>query len=162
LQNAIVAERAQAEKNVPGGRLAWVPGFTRFQDAIQPASLPHPHYDTLCKTSEGIYGTLDALLRLLEAKMISVQNVSPLGSDCDFAVDLLVDGKLQTYRLAVESMMVDGKVIERIICEDGLTRLLHISPSLARSFFRMVGNVYHGKKIEFPVDLDASEGGVMA
>ena len=79
-----------------------MPGFTRFQDAIQPLSLPHPHYETLCKTSEGIYGTLDALFYLSEVKMISVQNVSPLGSDCNFVVDLLVDGKLQTYRLAVK------------------------------------------------------------
>jgi hypothetical protein len=99
---------------------------------------------------------------LSEVKMISVQNVSPLGSDDHFVVDFMADGKLKTYRAAVESIMVDGKTIERIICEDRLTRLLHTPPSLARSFFRMVGNVYHGKKIEFPVDLDASEGGVMA
>ena len=74
--------------------------------------------------------------------MIAVQNVSPLGSDCDFVVDLLVDGKLKTYRLAVESIMVDGKTIERIVCEDRLTQLLHTYSSLAQSFFRMVGNVY--------------------
>jgi hypothetical protein len=138
-----------------------MPGFTRFQDAIRPLSLPHPHYDTLCKTSEGIYGTLDALLCLSEVTMISVQNVSPLGSDCNFVVDLLVDGKLQTYRLAIESTIVDGKVIERIVCEDGLTQLLHTHLSIAQSFFRMVGNVYHGKKIKFPVELDASERDVM-
>ena len=94
--------------------------------------------------------------------MISVQNVSPLGSDCHFVVDLLADGKLKTYRVAVESIMVDGKTIERIVCEDGLTQLLHTHPSLARSFFRMVGNVYHGKTIKFPVDLDAGEYDVMA
>ena len=34
--------------------------------------------------------------------MIAVQNVSPLGGDCYFVVDLLVDGKLQTYRPAVK------------------------------------------------------------
>jgi len=89
--------------------------------------------------------------------MISVQNVSPLGSACHFVVDLLADGKRKTYRLAVESIMVDGKTIERIVCEDGLTQLLYTHPSIARSFFRMVGNVYHGKKIKFPVDLDAGE-----
>ena len=72
-------------------------------------------------------------------------------------VDLLADGKLKTYRLAVESIMVDGKTIERIVCEDGLTELLHTHPSTARAFFRMVGKVYHGKKIKFPVDLDAGE-----
>jgi hypothetical protein len=93
--------------------------------------------------------------------MIAVQNVSPLGSDCNFVVDLLVDGKLKTYRLAVESIIVDGKIIERIVCEEGLTRLLHTHPATARSFFRMVGNVYHGKKIKFPVDLDAGECNVM-
>jgi hypothetical protein len=139
-----------------------MPGFTRFQDVIQPLSLPHPHYDTLCKTSEGIYGTLDALLCLSEVTMILVQNVAPLGGDCNFAVDLLVDGKFQTYRLDVESMMVDGKVLERILCENGLTQLLHTHPSLARSFFRIIGNVYHGNTIKFPVDLDASGRGVMA
>jgi hypothetical protein len=96
-----------------------------------------------------------------EVKMISVQNVSPLGNRCHFAVDLLVDGKLQTYRLAVESMMVDGKVIERIVCEDGLTQLLHTHLSTAQSFFRMASNVYHGKKIKYPVELDASERDVM-
>jgi len=89
--------------------------------------------------------------------MISVQNVSPLGSDCHFMVDLLADGKLKTYRLAVESIMVDGKTIERIVCEDGLTQLLHTHPAPTRSFFRMVGNVYHGKTIKFPVELDAGE-----
>ena len=93
--------------------------------------------------------------------MIAVQNVSPLGSDCNFVVDLLVDGKLKTYRLAVESIIVDGKIIERIVCEEGLTRLLHTHPATAQSFFRMVGNVYHGKKIKFPVDLDAGECNVM-
>ena len=94
--------------------------------------------------------------------MIAVQNVSPLGSDCHFVVDLMADGKLKTYRVAVESIMVDGKTIERIVCEDGLTQLLHTHPSLARSFFHIVGNVYHGKTIKFPVDLDAGEHGVMA
>jgi hypothetical protein len=94
--------------------------------------------------------------------MIAVQNVSPLvGSDCHFGVDLLVDGKLKTYRLAIESIMVDGKPIERIVCEDGLTQLLHTHLSTAQSFFRMVGNVYHGKKIKFPVELDAGEYDVM-
>jgi len=93
--------------------------------------------------------------------MISVQNVSPLGSDCNFVVDLMVEGKRKTYRLAVESIMVDGKIIERIVCEDGLTQLLHTRPSTAQAFFRMVGNVYHGKKIKFPVDLDAGECNVM-
>jgi hypothetical protein len=145
LQNAIAAERAQAEKNAPGGKPAWVPGFIRFQDAIQPASLPHPYYDTLCKTSEGIYGTLYGLLCLPEVRMIAVQNVSPLGSDSNFVVDLLVDGKLKTYQLAVESIIVDGKTIERIVCEDGLTQLLHTHLSTAQFFFRMVGNVYHLK-----------------
>jgi hypothetical protein len=53
--------------------------------------------------------------------MISVQNVSLLGSDCHCVVDLLVDGKRKMYRLAVESIIVDGKTIERIVCEDGLT-----------------------------------------
>ena len=94
--------------------------------------------------------------------MISVQNVSPLGSDCHFVVDLLADGQLKTYRLAVESIIVDGKTIERIVCEDGLTQLLHTHHATARSFFRMVGNVYHGKKIKFPVDLDVGECDVMA
>ena len=94
--------------------------------------------------------------------MISVQNVSLLGSDCHFVVDLLVDGKRKTYRLAVESIIVDGKTIERIVCEDRLTQLLHTHLSTAQSFFRMVGKVYHGKKIEFPVDLDASELDMMA
>jgi hypothetical protein len=94
--------------------------------------------------------------------MIAVQNVSPLGSDYNFAVDLLVDGKLKTYRLAVKSIIVDRKTIERMVCEDGLTQLLHTHPALARSFFRMVGNMYHGKTIKFPVDLDASERDVMA
>jgi len=94
--------------------------------------------------------------------MISVQNVSPLGSDCHFVVDLLADGKRKTYRLAVESIIVDGKTIERIVCEDELTQLLHAHPSTAQSFFRMVGNVYHGKKIKFPVDLDAGEYDVIA
>ena len=93
--------------------------------------------------------------------MIAVQNVSPLGNDCHFVVDLLADGKRKTYRVTVESIMVDGKTIERIVCEDGLTQLLHTHPSLARSFFRMVGNVYHGKKIKFPVELDAGECDVM-
>ena len=94
--------------------------------------------------------------------MISVQNVSPLGSDCHFVVDLLADGKRKTYRLTVESIMVEGKTIERIVCEDGLTQLLHTHPATAQSFFRMVGHVYHGKKIKFPVDLDAGECDVIA
>lgn len=89
--------------------------------------------------------------------MIAVQNVSLLGSDCNFVVDLLIDGKLTTYRLAVEPIIVEGKTIERIVCEKGLTQLLHRHPSTARSFFRMVGNVYHGKTIKFPMDLDADE-----
>jgi hypothetical protein len=93
--------------------------------------------------------------------MIAVQNVTPLGNDCHFVVDLLADGKRKTYRVTVESIMVDGKTIERIVCEDGLTQLLHTHPSLARSFFRMVGNVYHGKKIKFPIELDAGECDVM-
>jgi len=86
--------------------------------------------------------------------MIAVQNVSPLASDSNFVVDLLIDGQLKTYRLAVESMMVDGKVIERIVCEDGLSQLLHTHPATARSFFRLVGNMYHGKKIKFPIELN--------
>ena len=94
--------------------------------------------------------------------MISVQNASPLGSGCHFVVDLMADGKLKTYRVAVESIMVDGKTIERIVCEDGLTQLLHTHPLPARSFFRIVGNVYLGKTIKFPVDLDAGERGIMA
>jgi len=57
--------------------------------------------------------------------------------------------------------MVDGKTIERIVCEDGLTQLLHTHLSTAQSFFRIVGNVYHGKKIKFPVQLDAGEYDVM-
>jgi hypothetical protein len=93
--------------------------------------------------------------------MIAVQNVLSLGSECNFVVDLLVDGKRKTYRLAIESTIVDGKIIERIVCEDGLTQLLHTHPSIARSFFRMVGNVYHGKRIKFPVDLDAGQCDVM-
>ena len=94
--------------------------------------------------------------------MIAVQNVSPLESACHFVVDLLVDGKLKTYRLAIELIMVDGKTIERIVCEDGLTQLLHAHPATARSFFSIVGHVYHGKTIKFPVDLDAGERDVMA
>jgi len=94
--------------------------------------------------------------------MISVQNVSPLGRDCHFMVDLMADGELKTYRVAVESIMVDGKIIERIVCEDGLTQLLHAHPATPRSFFRIVGNVCHGKTIKFPVDLDASERDAMA
>ena len=92
--------------------------------------------------------------------MISVQNVSPLGNDSHCVVDLLVDGKRKTYRLAVESIIVDGKTIECIVCEDRLTQLLHTHPSLAQ-FFCMVGNMYHGKKIKFPVELDAGECDVM-
>jgi len=94
-------------------------------------------------------------------RVVYTQNVSPLGSDCHFVVDLLVDGKLKTYRLTVESIIVDGKTIERIVCEDGLTQLLHTHLSTAQSFFRVVGNVYHGKKIKFPVELDAGECDVM-
>ena len=94
--------------------------------------------------------------------MIAVQNVSPLGSDCHFVVDLLADGQRKTYRVAVESIMVDGKTIDRMVCEDGLTQLLHVHPATARSFFRIVGNVYHGKTIKFPVDLDAGERDMMA
>jgi hypothetical protein len=116
---------------------------------------------TICDGNREIYGILDAFLCLPEVKMIAVQNVSPLGSDCHFVVNLLVDGKLKTYRLAVESIIVDGKTIERIVCEDGLTQLLHTHLSTAQSFFRMVGNVYHGKKIKFPIELDAGECGVM-
>jgi len=93
--------------------------------------------------------------------MISVQNVSPLGNDSHCVVDLLVDGKRKTYRLAVEPIMVDGKAIECIVCEDGLTQLLCTHPALAQSFFRIVGNVYLGKTIKFPVDLDAGERSVM-
>lgn len=89
--------------------------------------------------------------------MLAVQNVSPLGSECHFVVDLLADGKRKTYRLAIEPMMVDGKTIERIVCEDGLTRLLHAHPATAQAFFRMIGNVYHGKQIQFPIDLDTGE-----
>jgi hypothetical protein len=85
-----------------------------------------------------------------------------LESDCNFAVDLLVDGQIKIYRLTVESILVDGKTIERIVCEEGLTQLLHTHPATAQSFFRMIGNVYHGKKIKFPVDLDAGEYNVMA
>ena len=85
--------------------------------------------------------------------MIAVQNISPLGSDRHFVVDLLADGKHKTYRLAVESIIVDGKTIERIVCEDGLTQLLHAHPATAQSFFRMVGNVYHEvvEEFAFPV-----------
>ena len=93
--------------------------------------------------------------------MISVQNVLPSGSGRNFMVDLLADGKLKTYRLTVESIIVDGKTIERIVCEDGLTQLLHTYLSTAQSFFRMVGNVYHGKKIKFPVELNAGECNVI-
>ena len=39
---------------------------------------------------------------------------------------------------------MDGKTIERIICEDGLTQLLHTHPATAQTFFRMVGNVGTG------------------
>lgn len=94
--------------------------------------------------------------------MILVQNVSPLGRDHTFVVDLLVDGKLKTYRLAVDPIAVAGKTIERIVCEDGLTQLLHARPATARTFFRLVGNVYHGKKIDFPIDLDAGECDMIA
>ena len=94
-------------------------------------------------------------------RVVYTQNVSPLGSDCHFVVDLLVDGKLKTYRLTVESIIVDGKTIERIVCEDGLTQLLHTHLSTAQSFFRVVANVYHGKKIKFPIELDAGECDVM-
>jgi hypothetical protein len=90
--------------------------------------------------------------------MILVQNVSPLGSDRTFVVDLLADGKSRTYRLAVEPITADGKTIERIVCEDELTHLLNARPATARSFFRLVGNVYHGKKVDFPIDLDAVIG----
>jgi hypothetical protein len=85
--------------------------------------------------------------------MISVQNVAQLKSDSAFIVELLADGTPQKYRLSVEPMDLGGKTIERIVCEEGLSQLLHTHPSAAQSFFRMVGNVYHGKKIEFPVDL---------
>jgi hypothetical protein len=94
--------------------------------------------------------------------VVSVQNVSPLGRDCHFVVDLIADGKRKTYRLAVESIMVDGKTVERMVCEDGLTQLLHAHPATARSFFRIVGSVYHGKTVKFPVDLDAGERDAMA
>jgi len=90
--------------------------------------------------------------------MIVVQNVSPLESDRTFVVDLLEDGKPKTYQLAVEPVAADGKTIERIVCEDELTQLLHARPATARSFFRLVGNVYHGKKVDFPIDLDAVIG----
>jgi hypothetical protein len=94
--------------------------------------------------------------------MIAVQNVSLVGSGCRFVVALLVDGQLKTYRLAIEPIMVDGKTIERIVCEDGLILLLHIHPVTAQSFFRMVGKVYHGEKIKFPVDLNVGEFDAMA
>jgi hypothetical protein len=81
--------------------------------------------------------------------MIAVQNVSPLGSDCHFVVDLLADGQCKTYRVAVESIMVDGKTIERIVCEDGLTQLLHTHPATAQSFFRMVGTCIMVKRSNF-------------
>jgi hypothetical protein len=90
--------------------------------------------------------------------MISVQHVSPLGNDCNFAIALLIDGKPQTYRLAIESISVDGNTIERIVCEDSLTQLLHTHPATAQTFFRLIGNIYHGKKMKFLVDLDASDG----
>lgn len=85
--------------------------------------------------------------------MISVKNISQLKSNSTFIVELLADGKPRKYRLAVEQIEVNGKTIERIVCEDGLTQLLHARPSAAQSFFRMVGNLYHGKRIKFPIDL---------
>ena len=85
--------------------------------------------------------------------MISVQNVAQLKSDSTFIVELLADGKPKKYRLAVEPIDVNGKIIERIVCEDDLSQLLHARPSAAQSFFRMVGNLYHGKRVEFPVNL---------
>ena len=85
--------------------------------------------------------------------MLLVKNVSPLKSDSAFVVELWVDGKSKQFRLCVEPIQVGCKTIERIICEEGLTQLLHARPQAAQSFFRMVGNLYHGQKIEFPVDL---------
>ena len=91
-----------------------------------------------------------------------VQNVSPLKSDRTFVVELLADGKPKTYRLAVEPITADGKTIERIVCADELSQLLNARPASARSFFRLVGNVYHGKKIDFPIDPDAYECDMIA
>lgn len=85
--------------------------------------------------------------------MLSVVNISPLKSDRALVVELLADGKAKQYRLCVEPIEVDSKTIERIVCEDGLTQLLHARPSAAQSFFRMVGHLYHGKPLEFPVNL---------
>ena len=85
--------------------------------------------------------------------MISVKNILQLKSNSTFVVELLADGKPEKFRLFVEPIEVNGKTIERIICEEGLTQLLHARPQAAHPFFRMVGNLYHGKKIEFPVDL---------
>jgi len=85
--------------------------------------------------------------------MISVKNILQLKSNSTFVVELLADEKPKKFRLSVEPIEVGGKTIERIVCEEGLTQLLHARPQAAHSFFRMVGNLYHGKKIEFPVDL---------
>jgi len=72
-------------------------------------------------------------------------------------VELLVDGELRKFRLYVDPIDVNGKTIERIVCEDGLTQLLHARPQAAQFLFRMIGNLYHGKQVEFPVDLVPSE-----
>jgi hypothetical protein len=61
-----------------------------------------------------------------------------------------------------EISRIYGKVIENIVCEDGLIQLLHTHPVTAQSFFRTVSNVYHGKAIKFPVDLGAGERSVIA
>ena len=85
--------------------------------------------------------------------MISVKDMLQLKSDRTFVVHLMADEKPKKFRLCIEPVEVAGETIERIVCEEGLTRLLHARPQAAQSFFRMVGNLYHGKKIEFPVDL---------
>jgi hypothetical protein len=85
--------------------------------------------------------------------MISVNNIFKIQNSGVFMVELLADGKPKKYRFAVEPIELNGKIVERIVCEDGLTQLLHARPFAAQSFFRMVGHLYRGKSIEFPVDL---------
>ncbi len=93
--------------------------------------------------------------------MISVKKISPLTGDDTgaasgtptFIVELIDDGELKTFQVRVEPIEVGEQTIERIDCDKGLTRLLHTRPGIAQSFFRIIGNLYHGKPTQFPVEL---------
>ena len=85
--------------------------------------------------------------------MISIKKISPLTGDDTFIVELIDDGELKTFQVSVERTPVGEQTIERIDCDKGLTRLLHTRPGIAQSFFRIIGNLYHGKPTQFPVEL---------